>query len=371
MIEANILFVVGAGASTEFGLPTGRTLLDQLATVAYREAPYSNPNVRIPDDVRNALMAHTQKEFQNHWGQEFSVLLETALWISRNAPLAPSIDNLLHSHRGDPRITQVGKLMVAHCLLEAEKNSVLMPIKGRHEDPFEFLRRKKKVSPDREVSGANSWLSRLFWLLAEESSFDDFLSKLKRINFVCFNYDRCIEHYLVNAAISYFKLESSDARAVLESVSVIHPYGTLGEIKIIENRAVGYGEVDSLLDASFRIRTFTEGTGKEGIHSHVKVLIEEARFIGILGFGFLQLNLDLLFNENPIFEPAKVAATSLGLSSASTKLIGDYFRAKHQKGRKLGRERGGQEYIHELPIEFVEVGCSKLLDHYHHVLRKL
>jgi hypothetical protein len=371
LIDAKILFIVGAGASTEFGLPTGRTLLEKIATVAYRQSPHSNPNVQIPEDVRNALMAQTQEEFQNNWVTEFTELLETALWISRNAPLAPSIDNLLHSHRGNSRITQVGKLLIAHCLLEAEKNSVLMPISGQNEDAFEFLRRSKKLGPNREVSGSNSWLSRLFWLLAEESSFDDFLLKLKKINFVCFNYDRCIEHYLVNAAISYFQLDEFGARTVLEHVSVIHPYGTLGDIRIFKNMAVGYGQVDNILDASFRIRTFTEGAGKEGIHNQVKNLIEEARFIGILGFGFLQLNLDLLFNDDPIFEPSKIAATSLGLSTASRKLIGDYFRTKHHNGRKLGRLRGDQTDISDLPIEFVEVGCSQMLDHYHHVLRKL
>jgi hypothetical protein len=381
MIDKRVLFIVGAGASTELGLPTGRQLLTDLSKIAkrpgeiYFDSPdHYNPNIELPDDLRTCLIREAQRRSGGVWGAEFQRLCEIALWISRNAPLAPSIDNLLHSHKSDPDIVLVGKLMIAQCLIFAEANSIVGPKDLRTDDKFAFLKRSKKIKlSDKEItiSGTDNWLTRLFWLLAEESSFEDFLKRLANIDFVCFNYDRCIEHYLVNAASSYFKLDDGQVSRTLEAVRVVHPYGSLGDLVVRGQVAHGFGLQSDFETSAQRIRTFTEGVGQDGLHEDVKGRIEAASFILFLGFGFLQLNMDLLFGNSPLLEPEEIVATSLGISPVSAGVITMYIRSKHFQSRKKRREAGEPVVVGELPISFREMGCSQLLDLYHHVLRKV
>ena len=190
MEEQRILFVVGAGASTEFGLPTGRGLLEQISNQAQQYMRERQSGFRMPDQVAEALSKVAQRNAPSDPSTYFTKLQHCAVWIARNAHLAPSIDNLLHSHRDSEFIPITGKILIAHCLLEAERSSVIAPSTETNSDPFSFLWHSRPInnhSPDQQISGSNSWISRVFWLLAEESNFDDFLTRLSLIDFICFN----------------------------------------------------------------------------------------------------------------------------------------------------------------------------------------
>lgn len=248
---------------------------------------------------------------------ELSKIKREAFWLTSNAPLAPSIDNLLHSHRSNENITELGKLLICDCLYESEQNSVLMPDTSLRSD-ISYLHKIKG-----NLSASNSWLSRMFWLLAEGSSFHDFLQKLSSIKFICFNYDRCIEHYLSNAAISYFKLTAEDAQKALDGIKIIHPYGSLGKLSVQDGWVSGFGECRDLHASSTQIKTFTEGLLHESHRPGILQAIESADRLIFLGFGFIPLNMDILFKEIKMEKMPMITGTSKGISDSSARIIKD------------------------------------------------
>lgn len=54
------------------------------------------------------------------------------------------------------------------------------------------------------------------------------------ITIICFNYDRCIEMYLEHAIVNAFRDVPADrARQIVARINIIHPYGSLGNLKSI------------------------------------------------------------------------------------------------------------------------------------------
>ncbi len=72
-------------------------------------------------------------------------------------------------------------------------------------------------------------------------------------------------------------------------------------------------EVGLLSQLSGLIRTFTERVEDEASVADMHRLVEEARVIVFLGFGFNKTNLDLLEAKNPT-NPKRVYGTAHGIS---------------------------------------------------------
>jgi len=367
MAPGKIAIVVGAGASVELGFPAGRGLLGKIAgkvtkglgqvdfyTVS-RSVEYHLPE-RLDSILRRASAAAELRGLNGY--QEVQRLKALAYWLASNAPLAPSIDNLLHTHQGDTEIVTIGKALICDCLYDAEAASPLMPDTKKRDD-FSFLHRKAG-----DHSATTSWLSRIFWMLAEGSDFDQYLQKLAGITFICFNYDRCIEHFLTNAAISYFRLESEDANRALDGIQIEHPYGSLGKLRIEGGAAIGFGECEDLANAAKNIRTFTEGMGYESRGDKIKSALGSAERILFLGFGFIPLNMDLLFSTLPPRQVPMIAGTSKGLSPASVEIVTDmllgYPAFAAERTMSTARKR----------IALQDMTCCAFLDHNSFALRR-
>lgn len=321
MAAGNLTIIVGAGASVELGFPAGRGLLSEISKKVNKIAKNGHQTyyTTASKNLERSLEKIAANGDSKYSHAELIRVMSEAYWIASNAPLAPSIDNLLHSHQSDSTINQVGKALICDCLYDAERQSAIMPYTSRPDD-ISYLHRT-----DRNLSAANSWLSRMFWLLAEGSQFKDYLEKLSKINFICFNYDRCIEHYLSNAAISYFKLESNDTAKALNSIRIVHPYGSLGKLQVKGGWVTGFGECDDLYESSLQIKTFTEGLQHESHKESISQGVKNADRIVFLGFGFLPLNMDLLFNGIDEAKLPRILGTAKGLSNSSAEIIKDFI----------------------------------------------
>lgn len=101
--------------------------------------------------------------------------------------LAPSIDNYVHSHKDDVALNVVAKLAITKVILDAEKSSNLFDVnisRGRRDEvQFDFGKIK------------NSWIVKLWRVLAEDVDKSDVSKMFCGVKFVIFNYDRCIEHF--------------------------------------------------------------------------------------------------------------------------------------------------------------------------------
>ena len=104
------MFVVGAGASKEFGLPVGAELAMKIS---------EKLNVLF-DDFGTKIFSGDRDLFYNvtrTHSQEMS-LYQKAAWLIRDGIiLAHSIDDFLDVHQHNERVVNYGKAAIAKCIL--------------------------------------------------------------------------------------------------------------------------------------------------------------------------------------------------------------------------------------------------------------
>lgn len=297
------VIVVGAGASKEYGLPTGVELAGKIAQLADIRFDYGGREMASGDyQIVDTLRTLAKKKNTN---QGINPYLHAAWRIRDNMGLAPSIDNFLDTHRNDEFLVAFGKIAICHSIQVAESKSKLFvdSSQGSH---------LLKTAGIRET-----WLVQLFKLLVAQRNYEDFLVALSQITFVSFNYDRCIHQFFYFACTSYFNLDREGQERLLSALTILYPYGTIGAFSAAESRT-SFGIMnyrDQLIEASDQIRTFTEGA-ESNLVDQIRQAIGEAEIVMFLGFGFLQLNMDLLF-QNGVFPPIRVIGTGKGLSKDS------------------------------------------------------
>ncbi|GAB0120332.1 hypothetical protein [Acidisoma sp. 7E03] len=255
MIETPTVFIVGAGASKEVGLPLGSELTEEIRRrLVVSESREAGVRTADPNIVRalNALS-------QGHPG----AYIRAAQDISAAMPLAVSIDNFLHTHRSNKEIIQVGKMAIVSSILEKEKTS----------DLFVETSNSYNSIPFPQIKG--TWFVRLWHALSTDLDVDNVDQIFSNVSFVVFNYDRCIEQFLYYSLNTYFKIGSSRAREILSKLRIIHPYGKIDDLFLISNQ-ISFGEsVDPhrLIQLSENIKTFTEHESEssevEDIHSMI------------------------------------------------------------------------------------------------------
>jgi hypothetical protein len=155
-------------------------------------------------------------------------------------------------------------------------------------------------------------------LLVSGRDFKSFIHSLSKIAFISFNYDRCIHQFFHFASKSYFLASSDQLKELHENINVIYPYGSIGEFPSPGNDQSFFGSVSygsQLVERSQRIKTFTEGAASDE-HSNIRTCLEEANTFVFLGFGFLKLNMELLFGQIES-RVTRVFGTCMGLSDDS------------------------------------------------------
>src|SRR5262249_911856 len=110
MFNKPTVFIIGAGASAECGLPTGSQLKEQIRSSAPMHA--GEPSLyKILQGCVSDVAPYMKA------GRELSETLATF----------PSIDEALHWWRANPETVFLGKLAIAYHILVAERSSPLRP----------------------------------------------------------------------------------------------------------------------------------------------------------------------------------------------------------------------------------------------------
>jgi hypothetical protein len=283
MAKQSTVFVLGAGAGEDIGMPLGWQLAGDIR--ARTHVSFHEGRARITDEV---LCLAFQRPIGD--GRE-RIFFPRASQIQRGLVLAPSIDEYLFAHRADPDLQLLGKLAIARSILEFEGRSNLY-MEG------------SPARPDL-AKVADSWLVPLFRFLnlrVEASNAANVFDDLFIINF---NYDRCIEHFLYYAVIDYFGLKPPQAAAAVNRLQIIHPYGTIGALPWQERKpnteafefGVDVNELE-LQRAARNLRTFNEETPTDQANA-IRELVVRAGRIVFLGFHFHPQNIDLLLHQKP------------------------------------------------------------------------
>src|SRR6266853_1701782 len=131
MLSSKTVFIVGAGASSEAGLPVGSELKGIIARkLDLRFEHFSSPIGSGDLTIFEALRRQYPNDINTYLG---------ACWRVRDGIiLAPSIDDFIDAHQEDETIAECGKLAIARSILEAERRSKLFYELRNIEDTVNF-----------------------------------------------------------------------------------------------------------------------------------------------------------------------------------------------------------------------------------------
>jgi len=310
----NTVYIIGAGASQEVNLPTGYELKRMIAELLDMDFDYDK-QTRGDRLIVMALREYV-KQSDDRRG-DINPYLEEAQHIKDAMPQAISIDNFIDTQKGKDALALCGKLSIIRAILKSEKDSLLYFKKDHVDSTIQF--------------GAleNTWYLPFFQLITENCGKDDLEGRLKSISLIVFNYDRCIEHFLLYAFKNYYRVSEQEASKLVSYINIYHPYGKVGHLPWQDpNNATEYGETPKalkLLKLVESIKTFTEGTNPDSSDIvQIKEEINNAERLVFLGFAFHKLNMEFLKPKNVSQldkTHRKVFATALGMSLSDKNIV--------------------------------------------------
>ena len=313
--DGPIVFVIGAGASSEVDIPVGNDLRNEIAkllNVRSDAYPYSTRGDEcIVEAMRNKSMSDNPSQ------RSIGRYVIAAQQIDRAMPQAASIANFLDAHGSNENLVYCGKLAIVRAILGAERASKLFL-----ENQYGQVRVNFDV-----IDGV--WFSKLWRKLVENCSVEQFALRLKNAVFIVFNYDRCLEHFLHASLQNYYGVDEKEATEILKNLRVFHPYGKTGNLPWEGAGTVsGFGgdvAPEHLNRLAEEIKTFTEGTDPDSSEiSEIRKAINDAGAIVFLGFAYLPSNIKLIapdgFRGNSIRQ-INIYGTAVGISDSDCRVI--------------------------------------------------
>ena len=280
MIEEPTVFILGAGASKPYGYPTGDELKENIAF--------------------NFLGNYINKYFSTGYTpletQAISDNIKPIILKLQNST-SPSIDLWLARHIND---LTIGKVAIVLHLLEYEFNSGF------------FYKSKNKES---------DWYTYLIRHMTNTFIGKESIEIVKNnIQFITFNYDRSLEHFLYYSLINDFNISGKYLAEQINQIPIVHVFGKIADLpweigskKVLKHRQSNIS-LDRLTKLSENISIIYEHEQSPEIQK-AQELIENAKRIFFIGFGFHKENLKVLNIPNSLKIDQKIYATTYGLSS--------------------------------------------------------
>lgn len=305
------VLVLGAGSSFEAGLPVGAQLKTAIANLLdIRFENFGRGGHTGDNGIVEAFRAVTR---------DINPLLHDSWRIRDAMPQALSIDNFLDAHRGQAQIELAGKLGIVQSILQAERASKLFINPNANPPTLNF------------ATLQNTWFNKFFQTLTENCRFEDLKGRLRSIVIVNFNYDRCIDHFLLHSIQNYYLVDPQAAAQALSHLRILHPYGSVGSLPHVNpsqpmnHVALGANfQGNRLLEVSRGIKTFTEGTDETSSEIlAIRELVQNAKRLVFLGFAYHPLNMELLFPKPDAITERNglVLGTAYGISESDKKAI--------------------------------------------------
>jgi hypothetical protein len=273
------VFIIGAGASFGFGLPTGPQLNDCIAQ-SLKITVNDWGEAKWADD-------HIDHAFRNWSDIGLNDLWEASKVIVGGITYHPSPDDFLFAFGQQNAVVSAGKAAIVASILNRERGSWLSAL-GHHD---------QKIADAALLEKRSSWPLQLIGFLSPgvracepERLFED-------VAFVNFNYDRCLEHILCHALCRTHRLSFEHAAAVVKGIEIIHPYGRIGPLPweetsgSVEFGSQYFGRLEKL---AANIHTLTESHHTDDERQLLTRTMDSADAYVFLGFGFHKQNMNLL-----------------------------------------------------------------------------
>ena len=341
MFASKTLFILGAGASAELGLPTGATL-SQMISERLNFNTDSERELGGESAIVRAL--HT---YSSTGETDFLSYLSTARMVSSGVGYSDSIDEFLNKHEGNKAAAICAKLAIAHSIIDAENGSHV----------YVDITKGNALFQNPNLV-AKSWMLRFVKILFDRVQRDKINGVMEQISVINFNYDRCLEHYLLHSLMDAFGISQADAVLAIHELEIVRPYGSLGKLLWQDRAGLPYGGrrplgSNDIFQVATHIRTFYEQTMESEEIDRMQDVMASAERIVFLGFGFHPQNMRLLTPRSGL-KPAQVYATAYGESASGAQSV----RGAIRKLLHRGGQRDDDIYIER------KMKCSDLLNEY-------
>jgi len=286
-MEYKTVYVIGAGASSEIGMPTGSDLKNSIIdilTEIKNSHSYKNSSkfLDFPDHIKSARNGiYVYANYNEDAFEKYIVIIDE---IIQSLELTTSIDNLLYDFKNNHEFQVIGKIAIVSAILKAESKCALCDLTN-----FE------NIKPTME----GTWYFSLFSELIKQANINEFIGRLKNIYFIIFNYDRTLEYYLFTMIKRFYKTNDIETAKIIYNMNIYHPYGQPGFLEVqkgvIKNR---FGNVNAInfYQLSSMIKTFMlDNNNDVQEHKAACDFLYNADKVFFLGFAFHQQNIDLLF----------------------------------------------------------------------------
>jgi len=340
MFEQPTVFILGAGASWHYGYPTGEELVKMVIAAAKKLKEFCELSKNKCD--KKHIPQYISEIYKDNWDK---AALDCQRLIDALEAVHPLVIDYFLSQNKD--LQPIGKLMIAWVILECE--AVFLYSK-HNENRIELL----KNSPDKEEQkrvakglvdakkyNDNWYRFILHQLLNGLQSSEDLLSKSKKNNvtFISFNYDVSLETQLRNGLEKVQLLNETDINKAhveefFKNNLIIHVYGSIRDFQknkdmasltpdAVQKRLEVFTSIETttktdygfpikipkepilyknLLDEVYEASQNIETIGVEKQENPIvnanaekaQKLIEKAQVVYILGYGFDELNNNLL-----------------------------------------------------------------------------
>ncbi|NOT25281.1 MAG: hypothetical protein HOP16_04175 [Acidobacteria bacterium] len=306
MIGTAITFIVGAGGSCNYGLPSANRLRREAETLDPSSALYRTlVGAKIPDEC-----------------------IEQVKLELRADRLAPSIDVFLEARRHRPECMQVGRALTAILLGDviARTRGANRPEKG-------------------------DWLG---WLLARmrqgTSSLAQFLDGNKQVRFVTFNFDSRIEERLAQELRAmYPDAPPADFERARHQFAVVHVHGRLPDPPTVRLtvdsvwNGVSPDWINWLSQAASEVKVVHDDID-QSIVEQARQAVRQAYDLCFLGFGYGPENvqrLDIAGAVNDTSKNPRVFGSAYGVTAgdlllAKSRLTGNRASDRITLGRRDG-----------------------------------
>lgn len=309
MIDEPTVFVLGAGASSPYGYPTGRELGKEIISKFVRDC-----EIYFQSDFVNALEMPKDRLLKK--ARSFVVTFDGSH--------TESIDLFLAGHAKDKEISFLGRLAIVFRIWRAESKRIMFGggIAEPEKDWYTFILTKLRGG-----------------LLNKE----DFITRFgeNRISIITFNYDRSLEHFLFESLWKCFSsVTPEDVKKQLGHIKIIHVFEQIAALQWQDpNNGIEYArpvrEVDALRLAR-NLRIIYDENENPALEDARK-LIAESRRIFFLGFGYAPENLELLEIPQSIRPNTKVYGTALGFTTKEIDNLKGFFVQKTIPDEEIGK----------------------------------
>ena len=286
MITEDTLFILGAGASSPYGYPTGKGL----RRIICKE---------FPKDY-SALLKRRASPDSDYFGDD-------AIYAAQNLSefffksSTPSIDLFLARNHN---FSDIGRKAIALSIWKAESNSCFRE----------------------DVDQSQDWYSYLYHRLTETLSEPDNYKLIgqNKVSFITFNYDRSLEFFLYESILNSFTsiTRTQPPKADFLPFSFQHVYGQLAPLPWQGSSSLDYTEKlnDYKLKQIYEnIRVIYDRTDDN--LTEMKEQISKAKRIFFLGFGFANENLEVLGISDFLNGDQQIFGTAYGMTEKEIQSI--------------------------------------------------